>query len=85
MESNGELPPYEAIACSLHDRIEETAVRRRVVDIVFRTAAGGQDRVHDRIETWFSRGGAEFLTTASGLIIRLDQIVSIDGVEFRRA
>jgi Rho-binding antiterminator len=80
-----ELPPYEPIACSLHDRIEDAAVRSRVVDIVYRNADGTRHGVSDRIVDWFSREGAEFLTTASGLVLRLDQILSIDGVEFRSA
>jgi len=78
-----ELPRYQPIACSLHDRIEDAAVRGRFVDIVFATPDDTQDTVNDRIVDWFSRDGEEFLTTASGLIVRLDRIISIDGVSFR--
>lgn len=78
-----ELPPYQPIACSLHDRIEDAAVRGRFVDIAFAAEDGTAKVVNDRIVDWFSRDGAEFLTTASGLMIRLDRLISVDGVAFR--
>jgi len=78
-----ELPRYQPIACSLHDQIEAAAVRGRLVDIVFARPDDSQETVNDRIVDWFSRDGAEFLTTASGLVVRLDRIISIDGVSFR--
>jgi len=69
---------YEPLDCSLHDRIEDLATRRRVVRIRY---ADGADPLEadDTVADWFVRDGAEFLRTGSGLEIRLDRILEIDG------
>ena len=72
---------YRPLDCSLHDRIEDLATRRRVVPIRF-TDDDGPRVIDDTLADWFVRDGAEFLRTASGLEIRLDRIVEIDGQSY---
>lgn len=76
------MSDYEPIDCSLHDRIEEHATLHKDVRIVYRN---GMDvtEVTDRITDWFAKDGEEFMRTANGLTVRLDRIVSIDGVAFQ--
>ena len=73
---------YEPLDCSLHDRIEDLATRRRVVRIRYDGADGPRD-ADETIADWFVRDGAEFLRTGSGLEIRLDRILEIDGQPYR--
>lgn len=73
---------YEPIDCSLHDRIEEAASLGRIVNIVY-DAEDGVAEIDDRITDCFVRDGAEYMTTAGGLSVRLDRLRSVDGVSFR--
>ena len=73
---------YEPIDCSLHDRIEDLAVRRKVVRIRYEGDAGAIE-LDDTVADWFTRDGAEFMRTGSGLSIRMDRILEVDGVAYR--
>ncbi len=73
---------YHPIDCDLHDRLEAAATIGRVCVLQFRdgdTVA----QVEDRIVDVFARDGAEFIRTADGVEVRLDDIVSLDAVPFR--
>lgn len=78
---------YRPIDCSLHDRLEDLAVCRRVVRIRYRDGGGRGEgsgegvaaELDDVIVAWFTRGGAEYLRTAGGREIRLDRILEVDG------
>lgn len=73
---------YRPIACALHDRLEAAATLGRPVSIVYRDAEGAPHAVEDRIVDVFARGGEEHARTATGLVIRLDRLESVDGVAF---
>ncbi len=68
---------YQPIACSFHDRLEDWAVRRTPVEIVWQD---GDERktANERIKDVFARDGADHLKLDSGLIIRLDRLISVD-------
>jgi Rho-binding antiterminator len=72
---------YRPIACPLHDRLEEAATLRRVVRIEYR-AECAVEIMDDVIADISARQGVEYLTTRRGCTIRLDQLVSVDGVPF---
>ncbi|MDH3206316.1 MAG: hypothetical protein OEO79_06880 [Gemmatimonadota bacterium] len=74
--------PYEPIACALHDQLEAAATRRKVVTIEHRGSLGEVVRIEDRIEDLLSRDGAEYMILAKGIEVRLDQVVSVEGVAF---
>ena len=72
---------YQPIDCSLHDRIEAHASLGESVQITYREG----DRVvttTDRITDWYVEDGAEYLRTSTSLIVRLDRLVSVGGVDF---
>ena len=73
---------YRPIDCSLHDRIEDLAVRRTLVRIWHESDAGPVD-VHDTIADWLVRDGVEYVRTGSGVEIRMDRLLEIDGVRYR--
>ena len=74
--------PYRPIDCSLHDRVEEHAVRGKVVRIRYEGDAGPVE-LDDTVVDWVVRDGAEFVRTGSGVTIRMDRILEIDGVAYR--
>ncbi len=71
---------YQPIACSFHDRLEAAAVTRSECELVYRASDGARTTEVVRIADVFSRDGAEYITTATGEQIRLDRIISLDGV-----
>ncbi len=75
---------YQPIACSLHDRLESLATLRSRILIRYVDDAGAAVEVTDRIADLYTRQGAEFLLTGSGVEIRLDRIESVDGMLHER-
>lgn len=77
--------PYRPIDCALHDRLEAAATIGRPADLAWIDAEGRETSSRETIVDVFARGGEEFLTTASGLEVRLDLVTALDGVAFRAA
>ncbi len=75
MDKNSYIP----IACDYVDYIEILAIRRTPVTIAY-LERGEEILVEDdRIITWETKSKEEFLITKSGLKIRMDFIISING------
>lgn len=72
--------PYRPVSCDFHDVLEATATRRTRATIEFRDPDGGLMRVSARIADFTTRGDGEYVVLASGDEIRLDRVVSVDGV-----
>jgi Rho-binding antiterminator len=70
---------YEPIPCSVHDKLEETAVRRTVAHFVVRGDDGETRELQDRVEDVFARDGVEYMRTGEGHEIRLDRLESVNG------
>ena len=70
---------YKPISCDYVDYIEILAMRRTAVNIIYLDQGKEQLLDDDRIVTWETKSKEEFLITKSGLRIRLDFIVSING------
>lgn len=70
--------PYRLVACGFVDLIEAHATRRTVGEIVF-VEAGMERSILDVIVDRYTRNGEEFLVTAGGHTIRLDQILRLFG------
>jgi Rho-binding antiterminator len=83
MQSQDLPTDYQPIACSRHDQLESIATLRSRVTILYLDDAGAILEVMDQVADIYSRQGAEFLRTATGLEIRLDRLESVDGVSFR--
>lgn len=73
------LPPYVPINCGFHDELLDRAVRKRPVRIVYREESE-ETSVTDVIEDVYSEGEAEYLRLRGGTVIRLDRLVSVDGL-----
>ncbi|GAB4398533.1 MAG: hypothetical protein OHK0053_17380 [Microscillaceae bacterium] len=74
---------YQPIACGLYDQLEAWAVKRIEVEIVLEAENGLPQTLHQRIDTLKTLSGIEYMTLANQMTIRLDQIVSIDGLLFK--
>ncbi|HVK51164.1 MAG TPA: hypothetical protein VM469_05435 [Pseudoxanthomonas sp.] len=71
---------YQPINCEFHDVLEATASRGTVATLLFRDAHGATVERVERILDVFAQQGAEYLQLSSGERIRLDAIVSLDGM-----
>lgn len=72
--------PYTPIDCGFHDRLEHWAVTRQPVEITWRDSADTRTS-SSRILDVFAKNGADWLRLADGQIVRLDQVVSVNGMK----
>ncbi|MBW7888239.1 MAG: hypothetical protein H3C35_07750 [Bacteroidetes bacterium] len=70
---------YQPIACSAYDRLEALAVQKTFCTILFREE-GKEKEIKGIIADLFSKENAEFLRLQSGEIIRLDAVLSVNGI-----
>ena len=70
---------YHPISCDFHDVLEATATRRRRVRIEFRSDQGLQAREARIVDLGHGADG-EYMTLDTGESVRLDRIVSVDGI-----
>ena len=71
---------YTPIDCSFHDILLDRATRKSKVELIYNTAEG-QKKKQVIIKDVFTKQGEEFLQMSEGEIIRLDQIISVDGIQ----
>jgi len=72
-------PDYSPISCEFHDRLEDLATVRKLARIRFRDRAGVLQQRDAIIADVFSSAGAEYVSLNSGEVLRLDQLVEVDG------
>ncbi len=70
---------YLPIDCSYYDRLEAWATTRKVVQIQY-MPENELLQVNDVIIDFYIENGAEFLKLKSGHSIRLDYLISVDGI-----
>lgn len=72
-------PRYVSIACALHDRLEDWAVRRTPVEVVWRD--GDTERVLEAVITdLFARDGADWVRLGPDLEVRADRLVRVGDI-----
>jgi len=72
--------PYQPISCEFHDVLESLATRSRRAPVVYLGEDGAQREVSAVITDLFGRDGVEFMALDNGETIRLDRLVTVDGV-----
>ena len=71
---------YIPISCSFYDELEALATLRKEAIILFREHDGVKTiEARGKIKDFFIREGAEFLLLDTGLEIRLDYLISVNG------
>ena len=76
---------YLPISCEFHDLLEHLALARRVAEILFRDAAGEIQQRSTVIDDVYAAKGEEFLGLSTGEAIRLDTLISVDGMHLLAA
>lgn len=71
---------YIPIDCNFYDRIEAAIVQRRTVLLEYLGAKGHLLSTETRLKDTQTKNGEEFLILPSGERIRMDRIISLDGV-----
>lgn len=69
---------YIPINCGFYDELEAAAVKKKNVSIIY-IAEDKTAETMGMIENIYSKNNIEFLLLSSGIKIRLDDIVSLDG------
>jgi Rho-binding antiterminator len=70
---------YHPISCDFHDSLEALATSRQLAHIRFLDSSGILKHRNAAITDVFSRDGAEYLVISTGEILRLDQLVAVNG------
>lgn len=71
---------YIPIDCGFYDRIEAAIVQRKTVRLEYWGAEGQIVAADTRLGDTQTKDGEEFLLLPSGEQIRMDRIISLDGV-----
>jgi len=71
---------YSPIDCNYYDRLEAWATLRKDCDIVWINSDAIKHHVKSKILNFEIRNGAEYLVGEQGLQIRLDQLVTVNGI-----
>lgn len=73
--------PYIPIDCSYYDRLEANAVKKVICEIVYRSTNDAPDIQQQAVITnVFSRNKEEFISLSTGEEIRLDRLMSVNGI-----
>ena len=75
--------PYTPIDCSLHDRLESAATLRLPVQIIYHDPDGRRHEINGRLVDVFAKDGEEFVKTGDNVLIRLDRLISVEGVDYK--
>lgn len=77
---NNSVNPYQPIDCDYYDRLEAWATMRTVCSIVFKDDTGKQQELSAKIEDVYTQDKIEYLRTDTGLVIRLDALLSVNDI-----
>ena len=69
---------YKPVSCDFYDELEALATLKKNCDIIFMNN-GGKSQIQAKIADLYTREKVEYLKTDSGLEIRLDNLVQVDG------
>lgn len=75
---------YKPIACGLYDELELRALRKQKTKITFKSESDHIQTTDCIISDLFTKDKAEYLKTSDGLIIRLDDILEVDGIIYNK-
>ncbi|WP_143473748.1 hypothetical protein [Flavilitoribacter nigricans] len=70
---------YVPISCSFYDELEALATLRKPAVIKYNETDAVTKTAEGKIKDFFIREGAEYLLMDTGLEIRLDYIISVNG------
>jgi len=71
---------YIPISCDFYDEIELLALRKSTCKVIFRNKNEEEEMIEGVIKNVFSKNKEEFLDMGGDVKIRLDRLVSINGM-----
>lgn len=74
---------YQPISCDFYDELELLALRKTVAKIVIRKENEIVETIENVIKTLYTKDKEEFLVLENGQEIRLDKLVSVNGIELK--
>jgi Rho-binding antiterminator len=74
---------YQPISCDFYDELELLAIRKTVAKIIIRNDANEIEEIQNSIKTLYTKNKEEFLVLDNGKEIRLDKLVSVNGIELK--
>jgi len=74
---------YQPISCDFYDELELLALRKTVAKIVIRTEENENKELQNVIKTFYTKDKEEFMVLGNGEEIRLDKLVSVNGIELK--
>ncbi len=75
---------YQSISCSYYDQLEAYATQRTRCSIAHKMD-GNEQIIDGFIADLFAKDGAEYLKLDNGTVIRLDHLISINGIVLNNA
>lgn len=76
---------YIPIDCNYYDRLLDVITRRQEALLVYTNLEKVPIAVTTKFFDIYTKEGEEFLQLANGTVIRLDRIVSLNGIEVPKA
>lgn len=70
---------YQPIDCNYYDELVLLAMRKKKIAIVYRISDSKITTIETVIRDIYTKEKEEFILTESGLPIRLDKLISVDG------
>lgn len=71
---------YTPPSCRLYDHLEASSMRRSAAVVIYKDENGHENALETTIADLFSKDGADWARLENGLVIRLDRLVSVDGI-----
>jgi len=75
---NKKISKYISIGCDLYDRLELLAMRSTKVVLIYKDEKGELIKEEHIIKELETKNKEEFLSTNSGLKLRLDKVMNLD-------
>ena len=75
---------YTPIECDLHDELLARATLKQRSEIVYLNEHEKRIAISDYIEDVYSQDHAEYIRFRNGTTIRLDALIQVDTIQFRR-
>ncbi|MBX2844169.1 MAG: Rho-binding antiterminator [Flammeovirgaceae bacterium] len=74
---------YQPINCSLYDYLEAAITKNETVQLLISVQEEKEQEIISKFKDLFTKKGEEFLVLENGSTIRLDQILFLNGINFK--
>ncbi len=72
---------YQPINCHFYDELELLAIRKKECEIIYQDGTGTSQTIHSKIVDFIIEEKVEYMILGNGEKIRLDYLISVDGIK----